>query len=108
LNHEENLGTAATIASHELALTLRGLDASSDQTYKGVKDMAATITKARLLELLKDKPDNAEIYVFTTMRDVQKAVDASNKTPGEDVFFKVSGSNTLSESNGVSLIAYLD
>lgn len=70
--------------------------------------MALTATKAQLLALLQDLPDNAEIYVMATKASVDKAVDAASNTAEKDVFLRLAHANVLREANGVSLIAYVD
>lgn len=69
--------------------------------------MALTITKSRLLDLLKDQPDDAEIYVMATNHSVEKAVVAASHTVEKDVFLRLAA-NVLIETNGVSLVAYVD
>ena len=69
--------------------------------------MALTITKSRLVDLLKDLPDNAEIYVMATRSSIEKAVAAASHTEEKDVFLRLAA-NVLVETNGVSLVAYVD
>jgi hypothetical protein len=70
--------------------------------------MARTTTKAQLLALLKDLPEDAEIYVMGTKESVQKAVDAASMTPEKDVFMKIAPTKVLQESHGVSLIVHVE
>jgi hypothetical protein len=70
--------------------------------------MALTTTKAELMALLQDLPDNAEIYVMATMPSVQKAIEAASRTEGKDVFMRIASTNVLRETHGVSLIAYVE
>ena len=70
--------------------------------------MARTTTKAQLLALLQDMPDNAEIFVMGTKASVQKAVDAANNTHDKDVFMKIASTKVLREPHGVSLIVHVD
>lgn len=70
--------------------------------------MALTATKAQLLALLQDVPDDAEIYIMATKVSIDKAVEAASRTVEKDVFLRIARSNVLREANGVSLIAYVD
>lgn len=71
-------------------------------------DMARTTTKAQLLKLLQDLPEDAEIFVMGTKVSIQKAVDAASNTQDKDVFMKIAPTNILREPHGVSLIVHVE
>lgn len=64
-----------------------------------------TIKKARLIQLLADLPDDADIFIYTKMQSVAQAVEAAKKSGTDDVFLCLAG-NSVPEANGVSLVAY--
>lgn len=77
------------------------------EAEEGIK-MTLTVTKADLLKLLKDIPNDAKIYVMATIPSVQKAIETANRTEEKDVFPRIAATNIIPEENGVSLIAYAD
>jgi hypothetical protein len=63
-----------------------------------------TATKRDLMEMLKDVPDDANVYVMTSKTGASRAVEAAT---GEDLVFLIGG-NTAFEADGVSLVADFD
>ncbi len=70
--------------------------------------MTRTATKAELLALLQNLPDDAEIYVMATKEGAQRAVDATSNTSEKDVFMKIASTNILREVRGISLIVHVE
>ncbi|MRX08608.1 hypothetical protein GJ697_12230 [Pseudoduganella sp. FT25W] len=70
--------------------------------------MALTTTKAQLLALLQNFPNDAEIYLMATKVSVQKAVKAAGPRADDDVYMRIASTNVLRETKGVSLIAFVE
>ncbi len=65
-----------------------------------------TVTKAQLLKLLADQPDEAEVFVHMKIADAVKAIESA-KAGSHDELFLPLRDERITEARGISLVAYL-
>lgn len=63
-----------------------------------------TIKKDQLSRLIGNLPDNADIYLFTKLDSVHRAVELSAQLGTEVLSFSLTG-DVIEEAGGVSLVA---
>lgn len=65
-----------------------------------------TVTKDELLKMIEGLPGDAKIYIRTNRRSAKSALKAAEQSGTTELYLTLAGT-TLSEVNGMSLVASL-